>query len=177
MANSNFFKKLDENNLPTGNLYILSNLKMIHPNTDFNNPTAVQELGYCYHLNTPKPIYTYGNYVKKWVNQGDVAVDGLTNTFDFNWQEIDETADLSAEELANRKSRAWDDLRDNRLYLLRRTDWWELPSQAPMSAERTAYRQALRDLPANTTDPFNVTWPKNPDTPEGAGPFELSSKG
>jgi len=34
-----------------------------------------------------------------------------------------------------------------------------------MSEARTAYRQALRDLPSNTTDPFNVTWPINPDCP------------
>ena len=46
---------------------------------------------------------------------------------------------------------------------LRRTDWWELPTDAPMSAERTAYRQALRDLPANTPDVFNITWPTPPE--------------
>ena len=32
----------------------------------------------------------------------------------------------------------------------------------------TAYRQALRDLPANTPDPFDVTWPTNPDDPDGS---------
>ena len=41
-----------------------------------------------------------------------------------------------------------------------------------MSAARTAYREALRDLPANTTNPFDVTWPNNPDTPDDANPFE-----
>ena len=63
-------------------------------------------------------------------------------------------------------------MRSNRDMMLKRTDWWELPTNAPMSAERTAYRQALRDLPANTTDPFDVTWPNNPDTPDDAKPFE-----
>ena len=53
-------------------------------------------------------------------------------------------------------------IRDN---LLRATDWTQLPD-APFTdtkkAEWTAYRQALRDLPANTSDPSNPTWPTEP---------------
>ena len=70
---------------------------------------------------------------------------------------------MSSSELDERKEEAWRGLRLNRKLFLLRTDWWELPSQAPMSEARTAYRQALRDLPANTTDPFDVTWPTPPE--------------
>ena len=55
--------------------------------------------------------------------------------------------------------------------LLAETDWMA-SSDLTMSDEWKNYRQALRDLPANTTDPFDVTWPNNPDTPDDAKPFE-----
>lgn len=32
------------------------------------------------------------------------------------------------------------------------TDWWALPDSPTMTAEQTAYRQALRDLPTDTTN-------------------------
>ena len=56
---------------------------------------------------------------------------------------------------------AFDKLRRKRDELLKETDWWA-SSDITMSAERTAYRQALRDLPANTTDPSNPVWPTKP---------------
>lgn len=52
-------------------------------------------------------------------------------------------------------------LRSVRDRLLAETDWWAM-SDRTMTAEQTAYRQALRDLPANTTDPANPTWPTKP---------------
>ena len=33
---------------------------------------------------------------------------------------------------------------------------------ATLSADMRTYRQALRDLPANTSDPANPTWPTKP---------------
>ncbi len=162
MAN-NFFKKLNENGNPTGYLHTRKNLQTIYPGLDLDNSADLKKAGFCYHLNTPKPIYFLGNYVKKWINNGDKLIS--ENTYDFDWIEYDETNDLSVEELQNRKNRAWFDLREIRDGILKNTDWWELSSQSPMSEARTAYRQALRDLPSNTTDPFNVTWPINPDCP------------
>ena len=45
-------------------------------------------------------------------------------------------------------------------------DEGEAPVQADLEAEESddwkTYRQALRDLPSNTTDPFNPTWPTKP---------------
>ena len=53
------------------------------------------------------------------------------------------------------------DLRSTRNKLLTETDYLALSDQT-MSTEMTAYRQALRDLPANTADPTNHTWPVKP---------------
>jgi len=54
-------------------------------------------------------------------------------------------------------------LRQKRNQLLAETDYLGLPDLGGFSAEMTAYRQALRDLPANTTDPANPVWPTKPE--------------
>ena len=52
----------------------------------------------------------------------------------------------------------WDEMREKRNSLLAATDW-TANSDVTMSDEMRTYRQALRDLPANTSDPANPTWP------------------
>jgi len=52
-------------------------------------------------------------------------------------------------------------LRQRRNQLLAETDYLAL-SDHVLSAEMIAYRQALRDLPANTVDPANPVWPVKP---------------
>ena len=166
-----FYKKLDANGNPTGNLYIRKNMEQMELGIDLDDLSALQTAGFCVHLNSPMPVYEWGNYTKKWVNNGDILIDSTINVYDFNWQEVDETPNLSAEELASRKTKAWNEIKDMRRLVLNATDWWELPSQAPMSAERTAFRQAWRDI-TEQTDPFNITYPINPDNPNG-NPWEL----
>ena len=53
-------------------------------------------------------------------------------------------------------------LRNKRNQLLAETDFYAL-SDVTMSDEMKTYRQALRDLPANTSDPSNPTYPTNPN--------------
>ena len=53
-------------------------------------------------------------------------------------------------------------LRAERDRLLAETDWWVLPDRTA-SAEQLAYRQALRDLPATTSDPADPVWPTKPE--------------
>ena len=52
-------------------------------------------------------------------------------------------------------------LRLERNKLLAETDWWAVSDRTMTNEERT-YRQALRDLPANTTDSANPVWPTKP---------------
>jgi hypothetical protein len=52
-------------------------------------------------------------------------------------------------------------LREKRDQLLVDTDWWAVADRTMTDEERT-YRQALRDLPANTADPANPVWPTKP---------------
>ena len=61
-----------------------------------------------------------------------------------------------------------DEVEENQFKSLRRerdeklddTDWWVM--RGSITDAQTAYRQALRDLPANTADPANPTWPTKP---------------
>ena len=54
-------------------------------------------------------------------------------------------------------------VREERNRLLMQSDWTQI-ADAPVDAVAWAeYRQALRDLPANTTDPENPVWPTPPE--------------
>lgn len=55
----------------------------------------------------------------------------------------------------------WNELRQKRNQLIEETDYLAL-SDTTLSPEMAAYRQELRDLPANTVDPVNPVWPVKP---------------
>lgn len=73
--------------------------------------------------------------------------------------------EFTAQELENQ---VWDALRGERDYLLSRTDFMmsfdfyndKMTGQEQIDVK--AYRESLRDLPENTTDPTDVTWPTKP---------------
>ena len=53
-------------------------------------------------------------------------------------------------------------LREERNKRIAETDWWA-SSDLTMSAERTAYRQALRDITNTYTSLDDVVWPDKPE--------------
>ena len=71
-----------------------------------------------------------------------------------------DTADAAYQEAVNNIDPA-DAARFERDSLLSRTDWWAT-SDRTMTAEQTAYRQALRDITNQDGFPDNVTWPTKP---------------
>ena len=59
----------------------------------------------------------------------------------------------------------WEVLRNQRTDKLLFCDWTQgndTPLGSSKKTEWATYRQALRDLPANTSDPKNPTWPSEP---------------
>jgi len=81
---------------------------------------------------------------------------------------------LTAEEIAEREAYARDVLPGIQLEELRRerdrrlaeTDWiitMHKEKGTNIPAAWKTYRQALRDLPANTEDPANPVWPTKPE--------------
>ena len=85
---------------------------------------------------------------------------------------------LTAEEIAEREAYdrdvlpglLWQQLRTRRNQLLAETDWVTLQALdksidgfgIQLPKVWMDYRQALRDLPANTVDPANPVWPTKP---------------
>lgn len=60
-------------------------------------------------------------------------------------------------------------LRSKRNALLNKSDWSQFPDCPLSSSDKTAwatYRQELRDLPSNTADPQNPSWPVCPGDSE-----------
>ena len=91
-----------------------------------------------------------------------VTIDEGTGAFDANGAQVtldQSLVDAAAVEVAAEQALA--DLRSKRNQLLAETDYLAL-SDATLSADMQTYRQALRDLPANTSDPANPTWPVKP---------------
>ena len=58
----------------------------------------------------------------------------------------------------------WKELRISRDARLNRSDWTQAADVSlDNKASWATYRQTLRDLPANTADPENPTWPTKPE--------------
>ena len=92
-------------------------------------------------------LYTlYPNVVK---TIGDVAYD-------------EEGFEVSYDSAAITSAVNWEALRNERNRLLAQTDSLAL-SDSTLTDDMKTYRQALRDLPANTTDPANPVWPTKPE--------------
>ena len=82
--------------------------------------------------------------------------------FDANGNSVEiDQALVDAARLELNVENAWKTLRTKRTELLTETDYLAL-SDVTLSTEMAEYRQALRDLPANTSDPANPTWPVKP---------------
>ena len=92
-----------------------------------------------------------------------VTVDGVVS----EWRSPDITqpteAEIQAEIARLEAEQPWNELRQERNRLLAETDYLAL-SDNTMSAEMTTYRQALRDITLNTSDPANPTWPTKPES-------------
>lgn len=78
------------------------------------------------------------------------------------------TAEEEALFWERRTPRAWSNLRSERDDLLIQSDAYVLPDRwagytPEQQAAWSAYRQALRDLPETTEDPFNPAWPSKPE--------------
>ena len=90
-----------------------------------------------------KSLYPNAEYIRD-----DIAYDESENIIVFN------DAAVSLEE-------AKLDAKEKRFFLLIETDWWAT-SDRTMTAEQTAYRQALRDITDQAGFPANITWPTKP---------------
>ena len=84
------------------------------------------------------------------------VITGKTITRDYTQEEKDAIA--AAQPTTDEK---WVTIRSQRDTLLRDCDWWA-SSDLTMSDAQTAYRKALRDLPASKSSPDDIVFPSKP---------------
>ena len=90
-----------------------------------------------------------------------------TNDDEWFWtgDESDKPTDAEVQALSTQydNARPLKELRETRTKLLAETGWTQ-GAVVPVGIKTTyqSYRQALRDLPANTSDPANPVWPTKP---------------
>ncbi len=72
------------------------------------------------------------------------------------------TAISDADKDAAEIDAACNELMQMRNALLAASDWTQVPDAPVDQAAWATYRQALRDLPENTTDPRKPVWPSQP---------------
>lgn len=75
------------------------------------------------------------------------------------WDELSQSSEI-AEFVDPRDYAA--EARAQRNALLAASDWSQLPDAPVDQAAWAAYRQALRDVPAQDDFPANIAWPQNP---------------
>ena len=110
----------------------------------------------------PYSIYMMPKSVQDGGRAGDI-------TGDYEWSIDDivvpsgiDLPTVNDSEITNRiTNKAWVNVRTRRNRALKNSDVMALQDRV-MTDEQKTYRQALRDLPATQSDPFNITWPKKP---------------
>jgi hypothetical protein len=135
--------------------YELRYLSRDFPNVSFPktvNDGLLQGYGIYRVSPTPKPTYDYTKNVTMGVPQ---SIDGV-------WVQIWNVTDASSEELDERISDKWIEVRDERNRLLSECDWTQL-SDAPVTDLQAwrDYRQDLRDVTLQE-NPFQIIWPDKP---------------
>ena len=87
---------------------------------------------------------------------GNAVLSGNPDNWAVSWESVSKAkAQLDAAEPLKL-------LREERNRLISETDWWA-SSDLTMSAERTAYRQALRDITKTYSSLDDVVWPDKPE--------------
>lgn len=105
----------------------------------------------CHFVDFPENLSLHGSCIEgHWDWEVYRIVDGVAVEKD--------AAEIEAREIYRSEGK----LRNERNALLRSSDWTQMPDAPVDSAAWATYRQQLRDLPANTTDPRDVTWPVPP---------------
>lgn len=130
---------------------IVGNPSVSFPETMTNETLA--EFGVYECVETEKPNIDHTkNLIESFVKESDGWV--------LKW-EIVNASDI---EISERTFDAWANLRAERNSRLSETDWTQGKDISDdVSTVWASYRQALRDLPQNTQDPFNPVWPTKPE--------------
>lgn len=134
-------------------------IRQMYPNTSFPktwSPELVEELGLDPVFESPAPVTTiYQTAYKDGVEQ-------VNGKWVWKWS----ISEMDDETKAYKDAEAAKGVRATRDRLLAEGDWLVIKAMetgVALSTDWAAYRQALRDVPAQAGFPHNVTWPSKPE--------------
>jgi hypothetical protein len=136
--------------------YGASDLRRDHPNVSF--PKVIKDdvfstFGVERVFFSAQPEITYAQELK----EGEpVFADG-------RWNQTFTVVDLAEEEVAGRTEQKAEEVRAERDSKLANSDWTQVLDAPVDRTAWAAYRQALRDVPAQAGFPWEVTWPEKPE--------------
>jgi hypothetical protein len=140
----------------TGEIKSQGEVRSMYPNTSFPSqwtPALVEELGLDPVFESPTPTTTrYQTAFKDGVEQD------AQGRWLWKWSisEMDDDAKAAKDAEAAKSVRADRDKR------LAECDWTQLSDSQVDKAVWATYRQELRDVPAQTGFPYDITWPSKP---------------
>ena len=110
----------------------------------------------------PFTIYMMPKSVQNGGRAGDITGDYEWSMYDIVVPDGVTLPEVVDSEITTRiTNKMWLRIRKKRDRKLLNSDVFALQDRV-MTDEQKTYRQALRDLPATQSDPFNITWPKRP---------------
>lgn len=132
-------------------------IRQMYPNTSFPktwSPELVEELGLDPVFETPAPTTTIYQTAFK---------DGVEQDAKGKWVWKWSISEMDDEAKAAKDAEAAKGVRASRDRMLSESDWTQV-LDAPVDQTAWAqYRQALRDLPAQSGFPHTITWPTKPE--------------
>lgn len=109
------------------------------------------------------------SFVNTTLNENEVFIGTVITITDSEVIEVQQKRALTQEEIDNNYEKETyilnAGIREMRNIFLKDSDWTQLADVNLSEVKRqewATYRQALRDLPQNTPDPRNVSWPPKP---------------
>ena len=136
--------------------YSIQDLKKDNPNVSF--PSIIDEpTRFRYSMLPIQKVEAQEDYTKNISEDLPELIDGIWTQ---NWTIIDATQ----EEIDQRLSIKWQEVRDERNGKLNSSDWTQLPDSPLTEEQKNAwrqYRQELRDI-TNQANPFEVIYPVQP---------------
>ena len=137
--------------------YTLTELKSDYPSTSFPfDPLSDSDLREAFDVvevqENPQPDFNA---------QTHQCIETTPELKNGEWTQAWETKAKTADEKTQADSDQWTEIRNQRNQKLQETDWQMVKAleTGEDAGDLRIYRQKLRDIPQEQTDPFSITWP------------------
>ena len=143
----------------TGEIKSQGEVRSMYPNTSFPSqwtPALVEELGLDPVFESPTPTTTRYQTAFK---------DGVEQDAQGRWLWKWSISEMDDETKAAMDAQQAEAVRSTRNTKIAQCDWTQLDDTPITNAKKlewATYRQALRDVPAQTGFPWDITWPEKP---------------